>query len=104
MAEITNCPNCGAPLEILNDKCGYCGTPYLDMSIFNVNGEPFILKIKNKDKTFITKVRLTSLEMCFNPYFEDVYALNQRVCSIARTPETEINLNLISIDPIYEIK
>ena len=24
----TNCPNCGAPIDIYKDKCPYCDTPY----------------------------------------------------------------------------
>ncbi len=24
----TNCPNCGAPIDIYTDKCPYCDTPY----------------------------------------------------------------------------
>lgn len=25
---ITNCPNCGAPIDISRSSCEYCGTPY----------------------------------------------------------------------------
>ena len=25
---ITNCPNCGAPIDRSRDSCEYCGTPY----------------------------------------------------------------------------
>lgn len=25
---MTNCPNCGAPIDITVDKCAYCGTYY----------------------------------------------------------------------------
>lgn len=25
---MTNCPNCGAPVEKQSDKCSYCETPY----------------------------------------------------------------------------
>ena len=25
---ITNCPNCGAPIDISRNSCEYCGTPY----------------------------------------------------------------------------
>ena len=24
----TNCPNCGAPIDISRSSCEYCGTPY----------------------------------------------------------------------------
>ena len=42
-----NCPNCGAPYEIDQNKCAYCGTSYFDMSAINfTDGEPFYLKFK----------------------------------------------------------
>lgn len=25
---MTNCPNCGAPVDPAADRCAYCGTPY----------------------------------------------------------------------------
>ena len=33
---ITNCVNCGAPIDRQLDKCPYCGTPY-DYSGFNAS-------------------------------------------------------------------
>ncbi len=27
---MTNCPNCGAPIDISRSSCEYCGTPYPD--------------------------------------------------------------------------
>lgn len=26
---MTNCPNCGAVIDLEKSKCSYCGTPYL---------------------------------------------------------------------------
>lgn len=49
----TNCPNCGAPLDLDRVKCPYCGTRYYDMAI--ADGEPFYLRYKINDKTFIAK-------------------------------------------------
>ena len=28
MADWINCPNCGAPVEPLTDRCPFCNTPY----------------------------------------------------------------------------
>lgn len=28
MDNITNCPNCGAPIDNSRNSCEYCGTPY----------------------------------------------------------------------------
>ena len=47
MAKQRNCPNCGAPYEIDEARCPYCGTAYFDMSMINMDAhEPFYLKIK----------------------------------------------------------
>ena len=43
-----NCPNCGAPIG-LDDKCGYCGTLFIDISNIPL------------DKVFYMKLRLGSL-------------------------------------------
>lgn len=47
MAKNRNCPNCGAPYEIEEVRCPYCGTAYFDMSMIDMDAqEPFYLKIK----------------------------------------------------------
>lgn len=30
---MTNCKNCGAPIDISADRCPYCGTWYFDASV-----------------------------------------------------------------------
>jgi uncharacterized Zn finger protein (UPF0148 family) len=45
----TNCPNCGAPLEIGKVKCPYCGTTYVDLSAIDFDTEePIFLTTKKK--------------------------------------------------------
>lgn len=47
MAKQRNCPNCGAPYEVYEAKCPYCGTAYFDMSMVDMDAhEPFYLKVK----------------------------------------------------------
>lgn len=43
MKEITNCPNCGAPIE--SHKCLYCGTIFYDFSEFEI-GQPSYIRMK----------------------------------------------------------
>ena len=44
---MTNCLNCGAPFDVNDEKCSYCGTSYYDMSALDISGgKPFMLKIK----------------------------------------------------------
>lgn len=46
---MTNCLNCGAPFDVDEEKCSYCGTSYYDMSAIDINStKPFMLKIKTK--------------------------------------------------------
>lgn len=52
-----NCPNCGAPYDVVLDKCPYCGTSYFDMSCIDVDGrEPFYLKMRYRGRVFTSKV------------------------------------------------
>lgn len=95
---MTNCPNCGAPLEIQNNKCSYCGTPYFDMSMIDANGEPFILKLKHNDEILALKVKLTNLMIEHNARFENPWAENRIVASVP-VFDTEVSLNFVSCDP-----
>ena len=57
MSKQRNCPNCGAPYEISEVKCPYCGTAYFDMSMVNMDAqEPFFLKIKVNGLVITQKV------------------------------------------------
>lgn len=100
MAEKTNCPNCGAPLEIENNKCSYCGTPYFDMSTVQIGGEPILLKIKDAGHTIITKARLTNANLTYDRSYQDFYSDN---ILIMREPvvRTKISLDFISDDAVY---
>jgi hypothetical protein len=58
MAKGKNCPNCGAPYDITETKCPYCGTSYFDMASIDMSTrEPFYLKIRVGQYDIIQKVR-----------------------------------------------
>ena len=55
--ETRNCPNCAAPYDVALNKCPYCGTSYFDMSCIDINNEePFYLKLRTGNFTFVSKV------------------------------------------------
>lgn len=65
---MTNCPNCGAPIEPYKCRCGYCGTYYFDFTAFDMTGEdPYYVKFKansfGKD-VIITALAKPTLETC----------------------------------------
>lgn len=52
-----NCPNCGAPYDVILNKCPYCGTSYFDLSAIDIcSAEPFYLKLKSGNVTYTSKV------------------------------------------------
>ena len=44
-----NCPNCGAPLDVTQNKCAYCGTSYFDLTCIPMN-EPFYLRLNVRSR------------------------------------------------------
>ena len=43
MIDLTNCPNCGAPVDLTVKACPYCDTPYPAQAV--AIGEPYTLHI-----------------------------------------------------------
>ena len=58
MNNITNCPNCGAPIQ--EDVCPYCGTVIWDFATIDLN-RPRWVKVKLKGEIVIVRAILTNL-------------------------------------------
>lgn len=58
---MTNCLNCGAPLDKEYEKCPYCGTSYYDMSAITLDGHtPFVFKFR----TVVNNKPITVTQLC----------------------------------------
>lgn len=66
---MTNCPNCGGIINLNEDKCGFCGTPYYDLSCIPLS-EPFILRLnigtRDNPNIVMAKVYITGVEVEHN--------------------------------------
>ena len=101
-----NCPNCGASISAVDNKCPYCNTSYFDLSSIDINNnEPFYLKIRMGKMTLTQLVRVLP-DMSIN--------LESNSCSICSPSDNKlyefttsnnmfINLNFEAIvDPCNE--
>ena len=93
-----NCPNCGAPLELVEYKCSYCGTLYLDLTMIDFdNKTPFFLTIKQNGMLITQKVKPETADMTITS--EPVYAIgkNQKMLSIISSVNAETNIQFTAI-------
>lgn len=67
---MTNCPNCGAPIEPYVFRCAYCGSWYFDFAAFNCDTDkPVYVKFRTTQMgmpmtiTALAKPNLETVEM-----------------------------------------
>ena len=101
---MTNCLNCGAPFDVDEEKCAYCGTSYYDMSALDIySDKPIMLKIKTKmngSECYITQLVRALPEMNIEMSSETIDALNPlgtRLCSLTTNRYMTTNLTFQAI-------
>ena len=98
---MTNCQNCGAPLDPEHVQCPYCGTVNLDF--VQVDGQkPFYVRFRTRGTTFVMRVIVTGLSFNLMPNTLDVSTLwdTRQYCS--DPPELCVTLAAISPVKAYE--
>ena len=94
----TNCPNCGAPIEKDKQKCAYCGTWYIDLTMIDFDtSEPIFLSIKKNGHILTQKVRPQTVS--FENYSDSLttYPLNDKILSITPCHSFETNIQFIAM-------
>ena len=94
-----NCPNCGAPYDINEYKCPYCGTLYLDLSMIDFDNQtPLFLSIKQHG-TIITQ-KVLPQTAAFEMNEDTVYATSvhgNKLLSYPVSRNLETNIQFIAI-------
>ena len=84
---MTNCLNCGAPFDVDEEKCAYCGTSYYDMSALDIySDKPIMLKIKtrmNGSDCYITQLVRVLPEMNIEMSSETTNVIDYRGAPIS---------------------
>ena len=94
-----NCPNCGAPYDINEYKCPYCGTLYLDLSMIDFDNQiPLFLSIKQHGTIITQKVlpQTVTLEMNEDTVYKTSIRDNKSM-SFLVNKSLETNIQFIAI-------
>lgn len=94
MREITNCPNCGSPIE--SHKCLYCGTIFYDFAEFEI-GQPAYIRMKINGNLNVFKALLKSVDVTQDAD-EIMYADNTVVRIVNSTTNLTMDLELLPDD------
>lgn len=96
----TNCPNCGAPIEKDKEKCAYCGTWYIDLTMIDFdNQEPFFLTIKQNGYLLTQKVipQTASFESTEDTVYATGGKNNSKLISFTTNRRLETNIQFIAV-------
>lgn len=81
---MTNCPQCGAPLNPLKLRCEYCDVPVLDLAALSDMGYSF-MRLNIGGKIVVCKARITSGSLTMGPYERTTMDLELDVESIVQS-------------------
>lgn len=99
-----NCINCGAPLEIGNTICPYCGTSYYDFSTIQLDkSTPIVLQLQIDNKLVLAQARLSSANVSYNVETTDVIA-NQQCAYRIPTYSTTLHLDFDLMNERMKLK
>jgi hypothetical protein len=100
MPKSKNCPNCGAPYDITETKCPYCGTSYFDMASIDMSTtEPFYLKIRIGEYDITQKVLPELGEFESTAETVDCYGgyTNQPIANIVISRNLNTKLSFVAV-------
>ncbi len=83
-----NCPNCAAPLKPYQSRCDYCGSYYIDTTVFDFdNYTPTYMKTKYQGKIVTLRV------FYLNPVIE-FSAITDRYDNVVKSIKNRDNIHL----------
>ena len=91
---MTNCPNCGAPLNPYSWRCEYCGTYIFDLDAWDItDGKPTFVKFKTPQGTITTLAtpRIATVEV--NTEYTSISdGLHRPITILPRSSNCDINV------------
>lgn len=91
---MTNCPNCGAPIDISRSSCEYCGTPYPEKpetaKLYADNQLVMEVQIEaNKNSDELIE-KLIERDRLFHKAYDSIMALQPTIDKIRYEREKEL--------------
>lgn len=92
---MTNCKNCGAPIE--GTKCPYCGTYYYDLTVLDMQ-HPGIVKINTPHGVLEGWMYIQNANVSFEPIYSEPYRDINGILyrPLKELTQTKIDLTLVS--------